>query len=249
MRSAARRVYQWFEYPHRFAAVRERLQTPGGRVLDVGCGNHSPALTKSYFPNIVYHGIDRETPWNLDEADDRAMDAFFRLDLDRGGALGVLPDRSYDVVFCSHVLEHLHDPIAVAEGLAKKMAPGGVLFIEMPSRRSLSLPRTADGWRGVRGCLNYHDDPTHRTFVDLSAVRSRLRDAGYAVSPARPRRMLRRIALLPVYCAAGLVMRGYVPASVLWDVVGFAQWITVTGLRHTADQTPDAPARGSRAVV
>jgi hypothetical protein len=37
--------------------------------------------------------------------------------------------------------------------------------------------------------------------------------------------------LLPAYALAGLVLRGYVPASVVWDVTGFAEYLVA---RRTA---------------
>jgi SAM-dependent methyltransferase len=220
--SVRRRLYRWFEYPHRFAATRARLARPGAVVLDVGCGNHSPSLTKDYFPRCVYHGVDRDDSWNLDPRDLAAMDRFFRADLDRPDALDDVPDRSYDVVLASHLLEHLKEPEDVALRLARKLRPGGLLFLEVPSRRSLRLPRAADGWLGIRGCLNFYDDPTHREVVDLGRIGARLRTAGLEVDPVRPRRLRRRIVLLPAYVLAGLILRGYVPATVVWDLTGFA---------------------------
>jgi len=218
-------VYRWFEYPHRFVATRARLHKPGAAVLDVGCGNHSPSLTKAYFPTCVYHGIDRDDSWNLDPRDVAAMDRFFRIDLDQPDALAVVPDGAYDVVMCSHLLEHLASPEETALQLARKLRPDGLLFLEVPSRRSLRFPRAAQGWFRIRGVLNFYDDPTHREIVDLGRVGARLRAVGLEVDETRPRRLWRRILLLPAYVVAGLILRGYVPATVVWDVTGFAELV------------------------
>ena len=59
-------AYRWFEHPHRFLALRELGDSP--TILDVGCGNHSPTLTKKYFPGATYHGVANEE-WNLDARD------------------------------------------------------------------------------------------------------------------------------------------------------------------------------------
>ncbi len=222
------RAYRWFEYPHRFVFCRRGLEIPGVQILDVGCGNHSPSLTKSYFPESTYHAADRNQEWNLAPADIQAIDRFFEVDLDETNALSVVPDAAYDVVFCSHVLEHLADPLTVAGDLAKKLRPGGMLFLEVPAPRTVNFPRAADGWMGIRGCLNFHDDPTHKTVVQLDAVRSLLETEGFRVSPVVPRRLWRRVLLLPLYAGAGVVLRGYVPASVVWDAVGFAELIVAT---------------------
>jgi 2-polyprenyl-3-methyl-5-hydroxy-6-metoxy-1,4-benzoquinol methylase len=217
-------VRRWFEAPPRFLHARSALRRPGARVLDVGCGNHSPALTKRHFPRCVYHGID-SSRWNRDAEDDAAMDRFFDLDLEQPDALDAVEDGAYDAVFCSHVLEHVGEPYAVAGKLASKLAREALLYIEVPSGRSLKLPRARDGWFGIRGVLNFWDDETHRTMVDLSRLRAALEDQGYRVTPPRYRRLWRRCLLLPAYVLAGLAWRGYVPASVVWDVAGFAQYV------------------------
>jgi SAM-dependent methyltransferase len=218
-------IWRWFERPHRFVYTEPAIGRPGARILDVGCGNHSPSLTRRYYPDATYHAVDRSFDWNLDDADKAAIDRFFEADLDAAGALAGPADRAYDTVLCSHVLEHVRNPKAVAAALAEKVAPGGALYVEVPSLRSVSFPSAREGWFGIRGCLNFRDDPTHREPVDLRSVVPVLQGAGLAVSPVRTRRLARRIALLPAYVGAGLALRGYVPASVIWDAVGFAEYV------------------------
>jgi SAM-dependent methyltransferase len=228
--SLLRAAYRWFEVPHRFVATRSRLGLPGAQVLDVGCGNHSPSLTKRHFPECVYSGLDREE-WNKDEADFQAMDRYILADLDAPHALGSVPDRAFDIILCSHVLEHVKEPEQVASELASKLGAGGVMYVETPTPKSLRLPHAANGWWGIKGCLNFYDDPTHRELVDLTALASRLRAEGFHVSPVRRRFLWRRVVLLPLYAMAGLLTRGYVPSSVVWDATGFAAYILIWGAR------------------
>lgn len=225
-----RAAYRWFEVPHRFVATAARLSAPGAVVLDVGCGNHSPSLTKRYFPGCVYHGLDRED-WNKDEADFEAMDRYLHVDLDVTGSLDAVPDRAYDVIMCSHVLEHIKDPDRVARELASKLDADGVMYVETPTEKSLRLPHAANGWWGIKGCLNFYDDPTHREVVDLGSLGQALRAGGFGVSRVRRRFLWRRVLLLPLYAVAGLLTRGYVPASVVWDLTGFSAYILIRGPR------------------
>ena len=230
-------LYNWFMLPHRIAAIRRRL--PAGRplLLDVGCGNHSPRITKTYLPDCEYHGVDNRR-WARDGADDRAVDQFHEIDLESAGQLDRIPDGRYDAVICSQVLEHLSDPYGVVARLARKAKPGGVLYIETPSPRSLSLPSAARGWLCVRGCLNFRDDDSHKGLVDLGRVAAALERDGFKVSGPRPCFLWRRVLFLPLYIIATLVAKGFVPASVLWDVAGFAVNLTAVRLGSAASGLP-----------
>ncbi|GEM_PF-206457 len=215
-------AYRWCAYPHRLLPFRSVLKRPGARLLDVGCGNHSPTITKRYFPQCFYEGLDRER-WNRDEQDDAAMDAFHEVDLDRPEEIAAIPAGAYDLVLCSHVLEHVRDPWAVIPELARAVKPGGFLYIEVPSERSRRLPAARNGFLGIRGCLNFADDPTHRQLVSLDRAAELLRHAGLGIVRRGKRFLWRRVLLLPLYMAAGLALRGYIPASVMWDLLGFAE--------------------------
>jgi len=219
-----RAAYNWLVYPHRIAFIRRLLPPGGGRILDVGCGNHGPRITKRYLPECEYHGVYNER-WNLDAADDRCIDRLFRLDLNESGALGAVPDAAYDAVICSHLLEHLDAPRRVFDGLADKVKPGGVFYAETPAERSLRLPRAERGWMGFRGCLSFYDDDTHTGLVDLGPPAAALAEAGWSVRGPRARWMWRRVLLFPCYCVGCLLFKGFIPASVLWDVTGFAKYV------------------------
>jgi SAM-dependent methyltransferase len=44
----------------------------------------------------------------------------------------ITPDRSFDLVICSHVLEHLAEPRRILARLVDLLAPGGLLYAEVP---------------------------------------------------------------------------------------------------------------------
>lgn len=54
----------------------------------------------------------------------------------------VAADRKFDLIICSHVLEHLADPKSVVDKLARHLSPGGVLYVEVPMElwRNVPLP-------------------------------------------------------------------------------------------------------------
>jgi len=215
-------AYRWFEAPHRIKAILSALGRAPVNILDVGCGNHSPSLTKKYFPEVLYHGIDN-SDWNNTSTDFAKIDQLYAIDLEDVRALDeAIPNKFYDAIVCSHVLEHLAAPYETLKILASKLRTKGVLYVEAPAERSLSLPSARTSFLGIHGCLNFYDDPTHKTMIDMRQAEDVIRSQGLLPIRIGPRRMLRRVFLLPCYGLAGLFTRGYVPASVVWDVVGFA---------------------------
>ena len=91
--------------PMKFRYVRRWLTSAPVHILDIGCGNNSPSVTKRWFPGCHYTGADIQR-YNLGEADDAAMDAFYLLGAD-GSGYDAIPDDSYDLVILNHVLEHM----------------------------------------------------------------------------------------------------------------------------------------------
>jgi len=200
--------------PHRFLALHRRFGARPFRLLDVGAGNHSASVTKRWFPDCHYAGVDRDRDYNNDEHDFAAMDEFFELDLTRL-EFGRIPDAGYDAILLAHVIEHLPNGDEVLRALAPKLAPGGLMFVEFPGPRSLRLP-------SKRGTLNFHDDATHARVFDAREVAGILRGCGLRVLRSGTRRDWRGIALLPVFALRAKQRHGYVPGGVFWDLFGFA---------------------------
>jgi SAM-dependent methyltransferase len=145
------------------------------------------------------------------------MDSFVRADLETD-ALDSVDDRGFDLVMMSHVIEHLHNGDEVVSRLAGKLRPGGYLYLECPSERSLRLPSGVDS-------LNFFDDPSHVRIYNLRQV---CIDAGLYVIDCGIRRDTIRAALgatilLPKQ-AISLVRHRKLYGPALWDLVGFAQY-------------------------
>jgi len=152
------------------------------RILDVGCGNNSPFMTKTLRPDCHYTGLDvceyRQTKTNL-------ADRYLTTPPEKfAEQLEGMPARSFDAVFSSHNLEHCNEPERVLNEMIQLIAPGGRLFLAFPSARTIMLaPRT--------GTLNYFDDPTHLNLPpDWCTVVSKLQLEGlelqFATESYRP---------------------------------------------------------------
>jgi 2-polyprenyl-3-methyl-5-hydroxy-6-metoxy-1,4-benzoquinol methylase len=147
--------------PMKFRFVRGKLP-PRAQILDIGCGNGSPSLTKRWFPDCRYSGADIQR-YNLDAADDAALDAFFPVTAD-GSGYDAIPDAGFDFVILHHVIEHMADPMPVLAAVCGKLRPGGFIWIAFPSLRSLALPHSIDE------TLNFSDDPTHVHVPDVREI-------------------------------------------------------------------------------
>jgi SAM-dependent methyltransferase len=106
--------------------VASRAIAETGRVLDVGCGNGAllSAFAESR-PDWRLHGHD------LSEINRAALSRIAGFQRLHTGPLDALPG-GFDLVTLIHSLEHFAEPVEGLASLRAKLAPGGVLFIEVP---------------------------------------------------------------------------------------------------------------------
>jgi SAM-dependent methyltransferase len=123
----------------RMAIILETIDhhaTPGGRVLDVGCGTGFllEQLAARGFSGV---GIDL-SPESIAHTTRRleTLGVSDRLTAEVGSAYEP-PEGPFDLITLTDVLEHLEDPRACLAALRPQLAPGGLLVINTPNRRSL----------------------------------------------------------------------------------------------------------------
>lgn len=113
-----------------------------GILADIGCGN-------GQFINFA-----KKVGWAAwgVELDNKAIKA-----AQNTGAniiKGCLPDTGlpsdyFDLVTLSHVIEHVHDPIAALHEVFRILKPGGQLWLATPNLNSFGHARFAENWRGL----------------------------------------------------------------------------------------------------
>jgi len=189
---------------------------PVRRILDVGCGNHSASVTKRWFPAASYVGVDIGD-YNNSHDDYALMERFVKADLDRD-SLGVLEDESFDLIIMAHVIEHLHHGEEAVSNLARKLRPGGHMYIECPSERSRRFP-------SAYHTLNFYDDPTHVRIYDLKGVctAAGLRVVRGGIRHDWPRAIQGVTVRIPAHIRCFLQHRQLF-GPYLWDLLGFAKY-------------------------
>jgi len=110
-----------------------------GRVLDAGCGFQLPIpLNTGHITGI---DISRRALERNEHAHEKIL----------GDITSYPLQRSYDVVVCWDVLEHLRDPRAALRNLASALKPGGMMVVGMPELFSAKglLTRLMPHWLKV----------------------------------------------------------------------------------------------------
>jgi len=150
----------------------------GRRLLDVGSGSGDFLLRM------------RARGWNVlgVEPDPVAAAKARAKNLDvRDGMLAdaALPDDTFDAIVLSHVIEHVHDPIALLRECGRVLRPGGVLVLMTPNLASVGHRRFGADWRGL-------EPPRHLHVFSVGSLAACVRAVGLEVSDVRTSARLTR---------------------------------------------------------
>lgn len=148
------------DIPLRYLAVPEK-----GRMLDIGCGD-------GWVLNLA-----QELGWNAEgiDFDPKAVDVVRgkRLTV-RHGRLAEQRylDESFDLVLMSHVIEHVHDPIATLSEIHRVLRPGSMLAITTPNAGSWGHRHFGRDWRGL-------EPPRHLQIFNKKSLAALAKRAGF----------------------------------------------------------------------
>jgi SAM-dependent methyltransferase len=204
---------------YKFGFIHDQFGNNTFRLLDIGCGNHSPSKTKRIFPNCEYHGLDLDKTYNNDARDFEVAQAFYELDLTKLD-YSIIPDNYFDFIRMAHVIEHLYNGDEVLKNLLPKLRRGGYFYIEYPGEKSLELP-------SMHGTLNFHDDPTHVRVYSIEELHKIFEAGGCKVLRSGTRRNPWNIMATPARVVFSLVKNRKLEANVFWDITGFAEYLFV----------------------
>lgn len=207
---------RWF-IPYKLKWLRRLWGDRPFTLLDIGAGNHSPSITKRWFPDCVYHGLDVTRNYELDDSDFSVMKEFYELNLETL-QFESIPDGHFDMIVMAHVIEHLRSGDKVVEALLPKLKPGGMFYVEFPAERSTRLP-------SMPMSLNFYDDPTHVRIYSVAELSEVFRRAGCTIVGGGTRRDWVRIIFLPLLAVRILMRYGHLTGGLFWDLCGFADYV------------------------
>ncbi len=136
------------------------------RLLDIGCGD-GEFLGIAQKLGYEAEGLEID-PAARGVADTRGLKAHQGIIPGSG-----LPHSSYDYITLSHVVEHLHDPVAGLKEVYNLLKPNGSLWIKIPNRLASSR-----AYLGENSALL--DPPRHLVMFDAASLSVLLEAAGFS---------------------------------------------------------------------
>lgn len=126
------RKYDWHRHD-----LAEKLISPGGAILDIGCGDAS-LLIRLHDRFEELHGVD-VSPSRLSKAEKKINElAHLKMNkfkLIEGNADALMPfdDNYFDAIICIAVIEHIYDIFACVQEMYRILKPGGFVIAEVPN--------------------------------------------------------------------------------------------------------------------
>ncbi|MGC6489341.1 MAG: methyltransferase domain-containing protein [Planctomycetota bacterium] len=117
----------------------KRFGNDGKRVFEMGCGQGS-LLYGLHHKGMQVQGQD------LSSNSARALQDKFRIDIWREPLTRFPHDTKFDCIVSRHVLEHSLTPADDVRWMRDHLAPGGIIVMLMPNRRSLAAELLGSTW-------------------------------------------------------------------------------------------------------
>lgn len=155
-----------------------------GSVLDVGCG-YGYFVRRALAAGFDAYGVDLSQD-GIREAEKHAPGRVFRGTLDEVAALEA---RRFDVIFASHLIEHIPEPRAFVETLAQRLNEGGIVMFVTPNIESLLARVSGRRWVSFK-------IPEHVAYYTPTTIGQLLESAGLEVVAVDPAYQYYRLPFL-----------------------------------------------------
>jgi len=142
-----------------------RVPAGGGTLLDVGCGN------------CAFLEVAKSCGWSVFGVDPDEKAIAYGLNHGINVKQGGIEqfdgkERLFDVITINHVIEHVHDPVALLKACHRLLKPLGQLWLETPNIDSFGHRDYMEYWRGL-------EPPRHLVLFSLSSLTKALVDTGF----------------------------------------------------------------------
>ncbi|HMF46914.1 MAG TPA: class I SAM-dependent methyltransferase [Candidatus Udaeobacter sp.] len=135
----------------------------GGDLLEIGCGyGYLLDEARSFFDERV--GTDF-SPQAADIARTTGADVFI------GGIDQIPPERKFDCVVATQVIEHVYEPLSFVRGLAERTKPGGHIVIATPDIGGVLRKVMGRRWPSLKA-------PEHVLYFDFRRLSALMQRAG-----------------------------------------------------------------------
>lgn len=127
-----------YEHWHRYAFARSLAR--GRRVLDAACGEGYGSAMLARAGAAAVLGVDLDAASVAHAVRRYGAVPGLRFGQADATRLEALPDAAFDLVVSFETLEHVQDQARLLDGLARVLAPGGVLLVSTPDRPNYTPP-------------------------------------------------------------------------------------------------------------
>lgn len=144
-----------------------RASKGNDQLLDIGCGDGK------------FMHMAEQLGWNAEgiDPDEFAVAVCLHDGLNvRVGSVDIISAETklYDVITCSHVIEHVHDPNEFLRLISTKIRTGGTFWLETPNILSLGHQQFKRNWRGL-------EPPRHLVIFSVISLTKMLESHGFDV--------------------------------------------------------------------
>jgi 2-polyprenyl-3-methyl-5-hydroxy-6-metoxy-1,4-benzoquinol methylase len=114
------------EFYYGFLSRLGLLPGAGGTVLDAGCGEGTLLRTlRANRPDLVLAGVEPTIAFARHLTSETGIPVASDLE-------SLADGQRFDLVTLVHVLEHVHEPVALLRGIAGRLSPDGRLYVDVP---------------------------------------------------------------------------------------------------------------------
>jgi len=166
--------------------LSQHLDIKDKKVLEVGCGDGGVSVALSLRgADVIGTDLNKDRiETSISRAKDHGANVKFFVDNAEKSSLN---DKSFDVVICNSLIEHVFNPKELVGEISRVLKIGGILFLDTPSRYSV-LQLISDTHYGLFGI-----SIMPRWLAEYYTVKIRKRHNRYNVDYLRTYRYLKRI--------------------------------------------------------